>query len=263
KAREECERWLSPPDPLTTQNEKRRLCHPGTNDWFIHGNTSGEWAAGHGSLLWLHGKPGSGKSVLCSTIVEHVQHLRRIGLATSAYFYCDFQDSKKQTFDSILRSVLLQLCEQSNAFSEILSRLCTLYDSSLVPTDDELELCLNRMLELPKEAPKYIIVDALDECSNSGSQPRRGEILRFLRRLSGYNYPDVYICVTSRPEADIESILRPLACSCINLEKEMGQAHGISKYIQESIENHPGMQEWAAETKDLVVKTLTRNADGM
>ncbi|KAI0272293.1 hypothetical protein BC834DRAFT_1030466 [Gloeopeniophorella convolvens] len=64
KLYQEYTNWLSPPDPLSNHAAKREQCHRGSTDWFIHGNAFGEWQTSGGRLLWLHGKPGSGKSVL-------------------------------------------------------------------------------------------------------------------------------------------------------------------------------------------------------
>jgi hypothetical protein len=51
-------RWLSPPDPWKNHHAACESCHPGTAEWFIHGNTFPEWRTSEvpGSLLWVHGK---------------------------------------------------------------------------------------------------------------------------------------------------------------------------------------------------------------
>ncbi|KAH9053169.1 hypothetical protein EDB87DRAFT_1690943 [Lactarius vividus] len=56
--------WLSPPDPFTNHNIARKAQHKGTAVWFFQGSIFIEWESTV-SLLWIHGKPGSGKSVIC------------------------------------------------------------------------------------------------------------------------------------------------------------------------------------------------------
>ncbi|KAH9015072.1 ankyrin repeat-containing domain protein [Lactarius hengduanensis] len=51
--------WLSPADPLTNHNIARKAQHKGTAVWFFQGSIFIEWKS-TGSLLWIHGKPGSG-----------------------------------------------------------------------------------------------------------------------------------------------------------------------------------------------------------
>jgi len=56
-------KWLSPSDPSTNHNIARGTHHRGTSAWFFEGSIFREWKT-TGSLLWVHGKPGSGKSIL-------------------------------------------------------------------------------------------------------------------------------------------------------------------------------------------------------
>ncbi|KAH8989612.1 hypothetical protein EDB86DRAFT_2831496 [Lactarius hatsudake] len=52
--------WLSPPDPSPNYDIARETHQDGTVMWFFQGSVFTEWIA-KGSLLWIHGKPGSGK----------------------------------------------------------------------------------------------------------------------------------------------------------------------------------------------------------
>ncbi|KAI0272344.1 hypothetical protein BC834DRAFT_1030497, partial [Gloeopeniophorella convolvens] len=146
-----CTEWLSPPDPFSNHSSKREQCHKGSADWFIHGNAFGEWKVSDSPFLWLYGKPGSGKSVLCSAMIDHcAHHLCRTGLGTMAFFYCDFNDSAKQSLGGILRSILVQFCEQSDSYSEILSHFHS-KNKGHPPSNDALGRCLKAMLALPNE----------------------------------------------------------------------------------------------------------------
>ncbi|KAH9956096.1 hypothetical protein BC827DRAFT_1386158, partial [Russula dissimulans] len=70
KLQEKARRWLSPPDPSINHNTARNTHHEGSAKWFIRGNTFQGWKTGTGSLLWIYGKPGSGKSILSSSVIE-------------------------------------------------------------------------------------------------------------------------------------------------------------------------------------------------
>ncbi|KAH8986442.1 hypothetical protein EDB92DRAFT_2105273 [Lactarius akahatsu] len=56
-------RWLSPPDPSTNHNIMCSAQHERTSTWLFKEVIYEEWES-KGPLLWIHGKPGSGKSVL-------------------------------------------------------------------------------------------------------------------------------------------------------------------------------------------------------
>ncbi|KAH9022776.1 hypothetical protein EDB85DRAFT_353432 [Lactarius pseudohatsudake] len=60
-------RWFSPPDPSANYNIAREAYQEGTAAWFFQGGIFKEWEL-VGSLLWVHGKPGSGKSILSFVI---------------------------------------------------------------------------------------------------------------------------------------------------------------------------------------------------
>ncbi|KAN0139402.1 hypothetical protein V8E53_002903 [Lactarius tabidus] len=84
--------WLSSIDPSKNHNIARKAQHKGTAVWLFQGRIIVEWKSTRGSLLWIHGKPGSGKSVLCSSIIQDIMAVCESGSAIMAYFYFDFGD---------------------------------------------------------------------------------------------------------------------------------------------------------------------------
>ncbi|KAH9006019.1 hypothetical protein EDB83DRAFT_750303 [Lactarius deliciosus] len=90
-------KWFSPPDPSTNYNIACKAYHKGTTAWFFEGSVFRNWES-TASLLWVHGKPGAGKSIICSAIIQHIMALRDARVANLAYFYFDFRDEDKQMF---------------------------------------------------------------------------------------------------------------------------------------------------------------------
>ncbi|KAI0253845.1 hypothetical protein BJV78DRAFT_133736 [Lactifluus subvellereus] len=88
-------RWLSPPDPWKNHNIACDAHHDGTTTWFIESDTFAEWISSD-SPLWIRGKPGAGKTILCSTIVNNIEGLCKSGLASLEFFYCDFRDDENK-----------------------------------------------------------------------------------------------------------------------------------------------------------------------
>ncbi|KAF8269489.1 hypothetical protein EI94DRAFT_953874 [Lactarius quietus] len=81
--------WLSPPDSSTNYAIGLRGLHRKTATWFLDSPVFQEWILA-GSLLWIHGKPGSGKTILCSAIIQRILSLSGGG-AFVAYFYFDLE----------------------------------------------------------------------------------------------------------------------------------------------------------------------------
>jgi hypothetical protein len=191
--------------------------------------------------------------------------LRDAGLAHMAYFYCDFRDTKKQQVTGLLASLISQLSAKSDAYYNILSALYSECDAgSRQPSDDELMDCLEDMLKLEGQPPIYIIIDALDECPNdTGVVSSRERVLEQVEKLAALQLSNVRICVTSRPEADIQASLTSLASQTVSLHDERGQKKDIVDYVKWVVSSDRKMRRWRDEDKEMVVETLSRKADGM
>jgi hypothetical protein len=182
-----------------------------------------------------------------------------------AYYYFDFRDVKKQDLYGLLSSLLSQLSAKSDSFYEVLSQLYTDNGGGIgKPDGDELTECLKDMLCLPGHGPIYIIIDALDECPNiSGTSSAREEVLGLLEELADLNLPDVYMCVTSRPEVDIRRVLESPTSFQICLHDQGGQKEDIIEYIKYFVQSDRNMRKWREEDQQLVVDVLSERADGM
>ena len=200
-----------------------------------------------------------------STIVEEITHVSEAGLASIANFYFDFRDSSKQDVRGALSSLLTQLSAQSDARCDVLERLYKAHKSgSKEPSEDALRECLKSMLTLEDQGPIFFVFDAIDECPNSTGTPSpRENVLELIEWLSELHYSHLSICVTSRPEADIEAVLLPLASYTVSLHAENGQKEDIASYIKWFIDSDPKARKWRKEDKELVLEKLSERACGM
>ncbi|KAF8492977.1 hypothetical protein F5888DRAFT_857450 [Russula emetica] len=264
--RENLRRWLSPPDPSTNHNIACGAHLKGTATWFLQGSTFQEWQSSS-SLLWINGNPGSGKSVLCSTIIQDIEAMCDSGQASMGYFYFDFRDASKQHRHDLLTSLLFQLSARSVPRCDILSRLHAAHDGGeRQPTDQELTKCLKKMFSLLDLRPMYLIIDALDESPDTPGIPSpREEVLQLITELVKLRLPDLHICVTSRPNPDIEDVFEPLTPLRVSLHDENGQREDIMDYVRSVVYSNSEriMRRWGKEEKDLVIETLSSRADGM
>jgi hypothetical protein len=200
-----------------------------------------------------------------STIIETINHQRKSGEASLAFFYCDFRHDQKKHRRGLLSSLLLQLCDQSIDCAEILQRFYS--DHGLEePSESALTQCLKNILRCAGNHPIYIILDALDECPKAVDTPSpREKVLELVEELVGCQLPNLRICVTSRPEIDIETALDLLESNSVSLrvvslqdEQEHGQ--DIAEYIKSAVRKMGNLNE---QNKELVIQTLSRKANGM
>jgi hypothetical protein len=191
--------------------------------------------------------------------------MQKCGLASLAFYYHDFKEDKKKDLRGLLSSVLVQLCRQSDSYCDILSELFSEHENgSHDPSDNSLMRCLKELLELPGQAPVFLIVDALDDCpiTSAISFPRE-KVLMLLGDLINSRLPNLRICITSRPEVDIKLVLEPLTFLSVSLHDERGQIEDIENYIKSVVTNDRYFRRWKAEDKQLVIDVLTKRAGGM
>jgi hypothetical protein len=200
-----------------------------------------------------------------STVIEEIETMRKSGLASLAIFYYDFREDQKKDRRGLLSSVLVQLCRHSDSYYDVLSKFYLEHASgSQHASDDALARCLKDIVRLPGQAPIFLIVDALDECPNTSSlSSPRNKVLMLVEDLVNSRLPNLRICVTSRPEADIKTVLEASIFRSVSLHDERGQKEDIESYIKWVVNTHRNMRRWKAEQRQLVIDMLTERADGM
>ena len=190
--------------------------------------------------------------------------MSRAGSGFLAYFYFDFKDTEKQGLHAFLSSILLQLSGQSDIFFDTLFSLYSAHENgSKAPTDNSLAMCLKDILT-KGQLPIYLVMDALDECPNdSGIPSPREKVLDLVEELVELHHPNLRLCITSRPEYDIRTILDPLATQQVSLHHESGQKEDITTYVTSVVHSDRKMRKWRDDDKNMVVEKLTEKADGM
>ena len=202
-----------------------------------------------------------------STIIEDIRAMCNAGQASMGYFYFDFRDISKQHWHDLVPSLLTQLSARSDPRCDILSRFYSDHgNGAQQPSDDTLTQCLKELLTLPDQPPIFLILDALDECPNiSGIPSPRDQVLQLVKELVDLHLPNLHICVTSRPEVDIRDVLEPLTSRRVSLHDQTGQKKDIEDYVKSVVysDSEPIMRRWRREDKELVIETLSEQADGM
>ncbi|KAL6919050.1 hypothetical protein FSST1_003076 [Fusarium sambucinum] len=203
--------WLRPPDPSTNVNHARKLRHEGTGMWLLNKPFFHSWCSGSNRHLWLHGFAGCGKTVLSTTILDHLAETYR-GLLLRFYF--DFSDGGKKTTDSMLRSLAFQLYECGAGCRKHLDDLFK-HSRPHQPSTKALSDIVRRMLTEEKDA--CVVLDALDESTT------RNELLRWIKDTrSDPELHHVRLLYTSRPEPDLQQGILPIIGqeSCFPVDKQ-------------------------------------------
>ncbi|KAL8769894.1 MAG: hypothetical protein Q9194_005323 [Teloschistes cf. exilis] len=141
------------------------LWMPGSCEWVFSRPVLRSWLedqSNRSRILFVSGLPGSGKSVLSSFIIGHLQQTNY----GCQYYFFRFGDHAKRSVGLMLRSLAYQIAYQ-------LPEACTLLEK-LASDAVKLEkveartiwskLFISRLFKLRLQKPLYWIIDALDEC---------------------------------------------------------------------------------------------------
>jgi hypothetical protein len=216
------------------------------------------WKAGHTSYLWLYGKAGCGKTVLCSTAIEDIQaYCESIPKSGHAVFYFSFSDNQKQSYESLLRSLVVQLGWREPG----LSMLVQAYEKPdrSIPGPNELEnILLSSMVSFDKV---FIILDALDECPEAGEV--RQNVLESLEHLL-QRASNLRVFATSREVGDVRNSMEILSADTIPIATDSVDAD-IQQWMSSQLSHDRKFVQLnlSTQTKELIKETISRNADGM
>jgi hypothetical protein len=204
--------------------------------------------------------------LISSAVIEDIKNMRKATPISMAKYYFDYKDASKRDIRGLLASLLFQLGDNSDRCWDALYELYkTCCDGSEQPSEVALSNCLKSMLELPGQLPIFIIMDALDECPSTGLPSAREEVLGLVEDLVESNYSNLFICITSRPEADIQAVLDPLTSTSyrVSLHEETGQREDINSYVESFVRKDRAMRKWREEDKVFVISSLSERGGGM
>jgi ankyrin repeat protein/tetratricopeptide (TPR) repeat protein len=154
--------------------------HPSSSTWILEHPKYLQWLAGENDRLWIHGKSGSGKTVLAAVIVDDLY--RRPGVLASdgqrareyiGYVFC--RDQTKCTALAVMKILASQLLDQlpqsslrSEQKLEILLEWRETWNPEGTPAANPLtiEKCLLQLIELVLQSFRgvYLVVDGVDDC---------------------------------------------------------------------------------------------------
>ncbi|KAJ4296903.1 hypothetical protein N0V90_006951 [Kalmusia sp. IMI 367209] len=245
--------WLSAPDSSTNHAAARAKHEPGTGQWFLKSTEYHEWLLGSSPRLWLYGKAGCCKTVLCSTIIEDMRH-RLLGQQGTVlvYFYFTFSDVRKQSYSSLLQSVITELSRDR----PIHPSLSTAYDK-YKPHAANLNILEDITRDLFKRVGlTYLIIDGLDECP----EEQREEVMQGLKRI--FLLEKSRLLITSRNESDIADCMTAWCERNYYINEECVNAD-IDTYIKNALATDKRLACLSVTTKEEIQDVFHQKSEGM
>ncbi|KAJ5523568.1 hypothetical protein N7513_013112 [Penicillium frequentans] len=246
-------RWLDAPDATLDHNIISRKHQPGTGEWFINGHIFQNWLK-EPNLLWISGFAGSGKSVLCSTAIQHALRLKsrdpEIGVA---FFYLKFTDDSKQDVSAVLRAFFLQLSVQLPGAEQDLQRLYSSYGTG-TPPKEVLQAYMQRIVQRFNKV--FIFLDALDESLRFEG---RSDVLSTIKTMQ--NWSKLHLLVTSQDLVDIRDALISPATHEVQMNNS-GVDEDIARFVSSRLEASKELKRFQGDHYR-IQQALTSRAQGV
>lgn len=264
-------------EQLTDREEGIRAAHTQTLNWVFDGTiTKGgtvvnfsEWlqSESDGTIYWITGKPGSGKS----TLMKYIHHDPRTAqylarwcpdsgrLFRAAFFFWNPGSKIQKSRDGLLRSLLYQIiCEDWTVVNSAFQERWELYDAYggglRILSWEELRRAFTRIIS-DSTRRFFFLVDGLDEFDGDATQ--LCELV-----LEASKLPHVKLCISSRPLLVFEDCFvdKP------SLTMEKGSEDDIHVYVTSKfLENrhYRALQTRNKVEADRLVDNVTHKSAGV
>ncbi|KAK7409142.1 hypothetical protein QQX98_008692 [Neonectria punicea] len=243
--------WLSPEDS-SGHLEKIAQCRTNnTGQWILQEHRFKKWeSASTSSMIWVYGDPGSGKTVLATSIIQHLQSRGDLDAAV-AFNFCNQADRLRQDDKAIVSSMMAQICTQSPTAPPCLEQAyqtARAYGRRQIGASDSPVTLLKTLVSGLKRL--YLVVDGVDELGDGS------KILTLLNNLA-LTTSTVHIMVLSRDLPHIRNKLTE--CPSIMLDA-LHTKEDITAFVSDAAASLPTDD---AALRRAIVQLVSDKADGM
>ena len=155
----------------------------------------------------------------------------------------------------LIRSLIVQLLGQDPHLPESLQLAYSRSQNGKNKLSiKELTALLRQMMKAFNST--YIVLDALDECTD------RKDLLEFIEVLRDWNIDNLHILATSRKEKDIARSLEPLVTCQLCIQSALVNAD-IRIHVLDRLSTDPNLKKWPVDIQEEIEHALTKGANGM
>jgi hypothetical protein len=216
----------------------------------------GSWLSSDGSVYWISGRAGSGKSTLMAYLVQEARTVKCLRLWSrgqdvhllSFFFWRPGTEMQRNTL-GLLRSMLYQLCKAVPTTVDAVMRDLGCSASTLpVWTEKGLVKAFGAAMHAVRDSWICTFVDGLDESSGDPD-----DLVDLLEGLQHFNR--IKVCVASRPEVELHNRLS--SRHLLRLQDLNGP--DIRKFVDDQLS---ALNE-ANVNKQRVINVVTSRAEGV
>lgn len=266
--------WLDAPNPSSFHDNVRKGQVDPTGAWLLNGSELKKWRNSMDmAVVWMHGIPGCGKSVLTSSVIDYMRHSFRTDGQTAAlaYFYFQFSNPGRLTTDTMLRSLISQLSSSHGSPTWTLTQYARVHASKSSsmwpgnahkanymegisqPSTDELMSILHGITE--ELGQIFLIIDGLDECADQDG------LHEIVDKILGWNVPQLHIFLSSRFDRKLNTILERENGQIVEVTPEVA-AEDMQSFIQTQLDTDPRLRKWPSTSRADIKASLAKGSQG-
>ncbi|KAJ6004615.1 hypothetical protein N7540_012984 [Penicillium herquei] len=240
-------------------------CHTNTCKWVLELEEYQSWRSQSHGLLWVKGKPGSGKSTLMVFLHDKLQRSQDESPGIRLDFFFTARGTEMQrTPLGMLRSLLNQIFDRDPTvrpqIREKYDRRCKQFGYGKRqwewPQVILEELLTSAILQSAIRQHLVVFVDALDEAGSQSAQQLAGYFHRLVDRAEKMKL-SVQVCISCRHYPIMES------GRAIEIKVEDHNQQDIATYIQDTLIQRDTKDNTSQEIREMLVKQLTQQANGI
>lgn len=226
--------------PIKDLNALENARIPNSCEWLTSKSSYSSWRTPQSDsppVFWLLGTPGSGKSVLCSQVIHHIQNES----LKCSYFFFKYGDDVNSSIAGCLRALAYQAAKSNEAIMRKLVEMeqdiiaCVQWDERTTWR----KLFMGCIFKLSEPLPQFWVIDALDECQKFSA------FLKLIKEVPSY----VRIFLTSRSTPEAQQCLTSLGSL---VEAYQVQSEDISDDLGKLIDSkisHLPISDWDGQRK--------------
>lgn len=185
---------------LYTEIEESRL--PQSGEWLLKQQLFRRWVQMEFPVLWVLGKPGTGKTYLASRVITYLRESQLYShRGVVGYFYIRESMQTQYTPSIVLTSIASQIAKSYGAYSERAAAACK-DGSSLLSPNLIWNAFFVEYFSKDTSRPIFMVIDGVDESQHEHQRL----LLTMAKQLSDLrarsNYPLVQILLLGRPELE-------------------------------------------------------------
>ncbi|KAJ2977048.1 hypothetical protein NUW58_g7926 [Xylaria curta] len=242
-----------------------------SGDWLLDEKLFGKWARMEIPVLWVVGKPGTGKTYLASRVISYLRQSPSPN--ATGYFYIREGMNTQHTPQIILKTIASQITGLHDAYRKLAIAVCQDDKSLFSPSSIWENLFVKPFkAETVTPRPLFVVIDGIDEATRENQEL----LIKMAKSLSDSRshkrkLPAIQLLLLGRPEIDYDvsnawrgEERRP---NTIHLKPSLSKAD-VRKFITKGVDEGIPLlkkmrQRPSKQLRKAIIMTLSESSDGM